>query len=160
MRILTIIKTDDDHCRRVWFIGQCHSVVVLRIRAIPKTPPISNLFIFLLLTSLKKALQITRNQYQNVCGISVEDIQPVLQNIGKKYGWNDTRMNEVSELLLDLYDGYHFGSDLRLFNHGGQVVNCLQRLYSTNEFPERLVDINTKPLIRECIAISVRGSKW
>jgi hypothetical protein len=126
---------------------------------------------FSFFTSLKMALQITGNralvagvaplaiadftsgfniafdmtwnsQYQNVCGISVEDIQPVLQNIGQKHGWDETRMNEIFRLLLDFYDGYHFGGDLRVFN-GGQLVNCLQHLYKTNTFPERLVDINT-----------------
>lgn len=70
------------------------------------------------------------SHYQNVFGISVTDIQPVLQNIGKK-AWLD-KIDEISNLLLDT----------GIFNDG-QLVNCLQNLYLTGTFSDRLVDINT-----------------
>lgn len=64
------------------------------------------------------------SQYQNVCGIPVEDIQPILQNIGQKYGWNEMRMNEIFRQLFDFYDDYHFGSDLRVFNGESWWIVC------------------------------------
>jgi len=51
-------------------------------------------------------------QYQNVYSILIEDIKPILQNIGQKYNWDKTKINEIFKLLLDSYDGYHFGGDL------------------------------------------------
>jgi hypothetical protein len=123
---------------------------------------------FSFFTSLKKALQITGNyalvvgvtllaiadftsgfniaydmtwssQYPNMCSISVEDIQPILRCIGQKYGWDETKINQIYNLLLDSYDGYHFGS---VFN-GGQLVNCLQELYKRDALPIRMVNVNT-----------------
>jgi len=82
------------------------------------------------------------SQYQDVCGILVDDIQPVLQSIGHKHNWDVMKTKEVSDMLINFYDGYHFGGDLSVFN-GGQIVNCLQHLLQKGTFPESLVDINT-----------------
>ncbi|GES78883.1 hypothetical protein RCL_jg21771.t1 [Rhizophagus clarus] len=89
-----------------------------------------------------KALQITRN-YALVIGVTslaiadftIEDIQSVLQSIGQKYDWNEIKINEIYNLLLDSYDSYHFGSESRIFN-GGQLgqfcLLCLHPLSSTS----------------------------
>lgn len=44
--------------------------------------------------------------------------------------------------LNELYDGYHFGGDMRIFN-ARQVVNCLRRIDQHGKFPNLPVDVNT-----------------
>jgi len=80
--------------------------------------------------------------FQDVCGITIDDIEPVLNNIGQKYRWDVKTKEQFNKKLIEFYDGYHFGGDMRIFN-AGQVVNCLQHIYRHGEFPNPLVDVNT-----------------
>lgn len=81
-------------------------------------------------------------RYQDVCGVLVDDIEPILKIIGGKHHWDDKRIGDFLSQLVSSYDGYHFGGDTRVFN-SGQLVNCLQHLHDNGKFPARLVDVNT-----------------
>lgn len=86
------------------------------------------------------AVDITWDErYQDVCGVTTLDIGPILQKIA-----DDHRFNRavIEQRLRNYYDGYHFGGSLGVFN-SGQLVNCLEVLSETGEFPSRLTDINT-----------------
>lgn len=83
-----------------------------------------------------------KSLYQDVCGILVNDIKPVLKEIGHIHNWNKQRIVEVFNKLVNLYDGYYFGGNNRIFN-SGQLVNCLQELYLNGNFPTKLTDVNT-----------------
>jgi hypothetical protein len=81
-------------------------------------------------------------QYEDVCGVLVDDIKPVISNIAAEHHWDADKRDAVYQRLIDSYDGYHFGGDSKVFN-SGQLVNCLQYLHRTGTFPDRLTDINT-----------------
>ncbi|CAG8667248.1 9988_t:CDS:1, partial [Paraglomus brasilianum] len=77
-------------------------------------------------------------EYQDVCGILVKDINPILQEIGQEKKWSEMKICKVCSLLID---GYCFGGKLEVFN-SRQVVYCLHYLHCFGKLLRKLVDTN------------------
>ena len=79
---------------------------------------------------------------QDVCGLTEEDIRPVLKAMGDSHQWNDEKVEQVFNRMKELYVGYHFGGETDMFN-SGQVITCLRHLMEYGEFLDTPVDMNT-----------------
>jgi len=82
------------------------------------------------------------SKFQDVCGIAIDDISPVLNSIAKKYDWDIKTKEQFNTKLKEFYDGYQFGGNSMIFN-SGQVVNALQHIDMFNSFPNPPIDRNT-----------------